>query len=81
VRIIRNVRILITPGNENKQPISASFYDKNLILLSENSSKNNEPIELGFKNVVSDWYYIKVSAKENGSQSTDRYTVEVKLEQ
>jgi hypothetical protein len=77
----RNVRILITLGNENKQPISASFYDKNLILLSENSSKNNEPIELGCKNVVSDWYYIKVSAKENGSQSTDRYTVEVKLEQ
>ncbi len=76
----RNVRILITPKKENKQQISASFYDKNLLLLSKNTSKNNEPIELGFKNVVSDWYYVKVVTKENTTNDIDKYTIEVKLE-
>ncbi len=76
----RNVRILITPSIENRQPIVATFYNKNLILLSENSSKNNEVIELGFKNVVSDWYYIKVSTKENSTNNIDKYSIEVKLE-
>jgi hypothetical protein len=76
----RNVKIIITPSPVNKQAISAAFYDKNQILLSENVSKNNEPVELGFKNVVSDWYFIRISTTENSSESIDKYTIEVKLE-
>ena len=43
--------------------------------------KVNEAIELKFDNVVSDWYYIKITTKENNeNNSQDKYSLEVKLE-
>jgi len=77
----RNVKIIITPNKDNKQTISAVFYDKNLISLSEKKNEANEVIELSFKNVVSDWYYIKICTSENNSTNEiDKYTIEVKLD-
>ncbi|MDF1549845.1 MAG: hypothetical protein P1P88_18605, partial [Bacteroidales bacterium] len=77
----RNVRIIITPDKENRKPISAILYDKNSFSLSKNSSKANEPFELKFSNVVSDWYYIKINTSENNSiNAIDKYSIEIKLE-
>lgn len=77
----RNIKITIQPDKDNQELINAQLLDKNLIRLSSNSTNSsNENIELGFKNVVSDWYYIHVSVPGNNkTEKIDKYTVSYEL--
>ncbi len=76
----RNVKILVKAKSGNENPISAKLFDKNHYLLSKvKTAKADETIELGFKGVVSDWYYIQVTGTETVSKHVDSYSVEVEL--
>lgn len=77
----RNVKVTITPDKENIQNLKAILFDKNKIQLSSKNSKSvDEQIQLGFENVVSDWYYIYVSLTGNDSSGkVNKYNVKVEL--
>jgi hypothetical protein len=78
----KNIRVVITPNATNTQNLAAVLYDKNQFALAKMStSRPNEKVELGFQNVVSDWYYVKLAPLGNEfSEHIDNYSVVVYLE-
>ncbi len=62
-----NVRILLNLNNNLKR-VSVTLYDKNKIMLKEFNGKSSEPIELEYKNLVEDWYFVRVTYEGTNSK-------------
>jgi hypothetical protein len=78
---LKNIKVTIIPDKDNQNNLKANLFDKNKIRLSTKS--NNSPasnIELGYQNVVSDWYYINISPIDaDKTEKINKYNIKVEL--
>jgi len=77
----KNIKVTITPDKGNSHQLSATLFDKNKISLSSKKTvSSTQIVELGFENVVSDWYYIQISSEgANTSEKIEKFSVGVDL--
>jgi len=77
----RNIKVIIYPAADNQNSLQAILYDKNLIPLATSDDKQpTDSIQLGFENVVSDWYYIYINNPYNKqSDNIETYQLRVEL--
>ncbi len=60
-----NIRISVNFNKNNSNNILVDLFDKNRIKLNAIKIKKDNSLTLEYKNLVEDWYYIKVSQIEN----------------
>ncbi len=73
----KNIRIVVNNAN-NIQNLTVALYDKNEIKLNEIANSSNKNITLEYKNLVDDFYFIKISKPENSKDAgLSRYSMRI----